>query len=449
MKQHIKRSRITKALTDRENGPSSFPAAEGRLNLVRVAIMLALDQAGTGAGQAAALTAINVSFKCFGNATLVGECTLPLVTTLPIGKTIGEAATMLGATVAHTVPPETTHLIGIGDAAGSGTAAFVRCWWNGWNAGIVPPWDDRCLGASGNPLAGVFSGALAVREIFATVLGYLRCGSRVSIASLWEPGTDPETTNVGPDAVYIPPRLWFIGLGHLGQGILWSLGLLPIPVFEAVLQDDQKAGEENEATGLLTRSSDIGQRKTRIAAKWLDRPGWSTRLIERRHYGDIPVLDQDPTIVITGLDEPGVRIQIANGEFEYLIDAGIGHGPIDFEALQIRVLKKGVDPRMFWSTSETAKNVDILLERIAYCTHEATSDQCGARTLANASVAVPFVGAGVGALVIAQAIRLASMQATVQMMQMELGAPGMAVLGALNTAASESRGTIEMRFAQY
>jgi hypothetical protein len=215
------------------------------------------------------------------------------------------------------------------------------------------------------------------------------------------------------------------------------------------VQDDQKACEENEGTGLLTRSSDIGQRKTRIAAKWLDRPNWSTRLIERRHYGDMPVLDQDPTIVITSLDEPGARIKIANGQFEHLIDAGLGHGPVDFEAVQIRVLKKGVDPGKFWSPSETAKNVDVLLEKIAYRTHEATSDQCGARAIADASVAVPFVGAAVGALVIAQAIRLASMQTTVQMMQMELGAPGMAVLGALNTPASESRGSVEMRFAQY
>jgi hypothetical protein len=38
---------------------------------------------------------------------------------------------------------------------------------------------------------------------------------------------------------------------------------------------------------------------------------------------------------------------------------------------------------------------------------------------------VPFVGAAAGALVIAQAIRLASLQQTTRFMQMELGAPEM------------------------
>jgi hypothetical protein len=408
MTDHLKQSRIAKALTDRANGSASFAAAEERLNRVRVAIVLLPDQAVTEAGQAAALTAINTSSKCFGNVTLVGDRQLALLRGLPIGETVGAAATTLGAVITPTVPPDTTHTIVIGNNSVPAAETFVRCWWNGWTAGIVPAWDDRGVGASGNPLAGVFSGALAVREVFGTVLGYPRCGSRVSIASLWEPGVDPETADAGPQTAYLSPRLWFIGLGHLGQGVLWSLGLLPVGGFEAVLQDDQKAGAENEATGLLTKGDDVGRRKARVAAMWLDRPGWSTRLIERRHYGDIPLLDDDPSVVITSLDEPDARILIANTGFDFLIDAGIGHGPVDFEALQIRVLEKGVDPTMFWSSPESPKNVDKLMDHDAYRAHE-ESDRCGALIIANASIAVPFVGAAVGALTIAQAIRLASM----------------------------------------
>jgi hypothetical protein len=58
-----------------------------------------------------------------------------------------------------------------------------------------------------------------------------------------------------------------------------------------------------------------------------------------------------------------------------------------------------------------------------------------------------FVGAAVGALTIVQAIRLASMQTTVQMMQMELGTPGMAIVGAMNPVPVESHGSVEVRFA--
>jgi hypothetical protein len=445
MTDHLAQSRITKALTDRRNGETSFDAAEERLKNVRVAIMLMADQAGTAAGQAAALTAINTSFKCFGNATLVEDPDSVLVRALPIGRTIKAAAMTLGAAIAASIPPDATHVITIGDSTQSTSKVFVRCWWNGWKAGIVPVWDDRSLGASGNPLAGIFSGALAVREIFATVLGYPRCGSRVSIASLWDPTIDPEAADAGPTQVYISPRLWFIGLGHLGQGYLWSLGLLPIDNFEAVLQDDQKAGDENVATGLLTRADDVGRRKTGIAADWLRRPNWETRLIERRHYGDIPRLKDDPSILVTGLDEPDPRIKVANaGIFEYVIDAGVGDGPIDFEALQIRILERGVDAAAFWSSTERPKTVDKLLEKGAYRAHGSDSELCGTLTLAKASVAVPFVGAAVGALTIAQAIRIASMQTSIQMLQLELGCPAMALIGAINKAPSESYGSAEI-----
>ena len=445
MTDHLKHSRIAKALTDRSNGAASFEEAEARLKDVRVAVMLMPNQATTAAGQAAALTAINTCVKCFGNATLVGGSGVALLSALPIGETVSAAATMLGAVTTDLVPTDATHVVFIGTGEPPGAKIFVRCWWDGWKAGIVPPWDHRALGVASNPLAGVFAGALAVREVFATVLDYPRSGSRISTVSLWEPESDPNTAAPGPETVYISPRLWFIGLGHLGQGLLWCLGLLPIGGMELVLQDDQYAEEENEATGLLTRGNYIGQRKARIAAAWFDRPGWSTSLIERRHYGDIPLRDTDPSVVITGLDEPDPRVLIAKTGFDYMVDVGIGHGPVDFEALQIRILQRCVDPSTFWSSPEDPKDVDSLMRQEAYRTQEAQSGRCGTLTLANASVSVPFVGAAAGALAITQAIRLASMQTTVQMLQMELGTPSMANVGAMNPAMEESRGSNEIR----
>jgi hypothetical protein len=448
MTDHLKLSRIAKALTDRSNGAVSFDAAEERLNAVRVAVLLGANQSATAAGQAAALTAVNASSKCFGTVTLVAQEPTPLVNSLPIGNDMHCAARTLGAVISAEVPRDVTHIIVIADAATRDRPAFVRCWWNGWTAGVVPPWDVRPIGHSGNPLAGVFAGAVAVREVFATVLGYPRSGSRVSVTSLWEPGSDPLTVGAGPETVYLAPRLWFVGLGHLGQGILWSLGLLPVTGVEVVMQDDQNAGEENEATGLLTRGNFTGRRKARIAADWLDRPGWNTRLIERRHYGDIPLLENDPSVVITSLDEPTARIKIARTGFDYLIDAGIGHGPVDFEALQIRILAKDADPSAFWSSPARPKDLDGLLKQDAYRSQVTQSGECGTLTLASASVAVPFVGGAVGALTIASAMRLASMQTTPQILQMELGAPAMAVLGGENRPPNESRGSIEVRFGR-
>jgi hypothetical protein len=309
----------------------------------------------------------------------------------------------------------------------------------------LPGSDERLLGASGNPLAGVFAGALAIREVFAEVLGQSRGGRRVSIASVWAPWLDPETAPAGPAEIYLPRKLWFIGLGHLGQGFLWNLGFLPVTGGLAVLQDDQSAGEENVATGLVTRARDVGCRKTRIAAAWLEKAGWSTAQIERRHHGDIALQEDDPAIVVTGLDDVVLRLAIARAGFDYMVDAGVGHGPVDFDSLQVRVLAKGDDPESSWSKPAKLKDVDALLEREAYRAYEEKYDRCGAVTLAAASVAVPFVGAAVGALTIAQVIRLASMLETAHIVQMQLGSPHMVVPGRMNRAPDCSVGSIKLR----
>jgi hypothetical protein len=60
-------------------------------------------------------------------------------------------------------------------------------------------------------------------------------------------------------------------------------------------------------------------------------------------------------------------------------------------------------------------------------------------------VAVPFVGAATGALVIAQAIRLASLEPAPVFVQMELGAPEMTTLGGLNAPPEINLGSFSMR----
>jgi len=443
---HIKRSRITKALTDRPDEDTGFDVAEARLAGVRVAVVVLPDYAGTAAGQAAALTAVATSFKCFGNVVLCAQRDVNMVKPLSIGNTLYSAASALGARLSVTVPLDITSLILIGDDTDLWNCTFaIRCWWEGWLAGVVPIFDRRPLGRSGNPLAGVLAGALAVREIFASLLGSSRAGTHASIASIWEPWLTPERTSVGPVTAYFPRKLWFIGLGHLGQGYLWSLGLLPVAGSHAVLQDDQRIGVENEATGILTGGNDLNLPKTRVAARWLESTGWTTSLIERRNHGDIPLLENDPPIVLTGLDESQPRLEIATAAgFPYMIDAGVGHGPLDFENLQISVLKKGLDPTGFWSAKEKPRDIEALLRRKPYKVHSEEFGVCGTMGLAQASVAVPFVGAAVGALAIGQAIRLASMLETVQIMQLGLGAPDMVMSGIKNAAPESGLGSIEV-----
>lgn len=424
---HLKRSRIAKTMTDRADS-IDYEAAEQRLSNVSLSIVVSAEAASSVAGQAAALTAVATGMKCFERVNLCGTFSVPLCIPIPLGATIEAAAKALGAQIVSALPACSTHVVFIGPAFDVEVFA-VRCWWDKWIGGALPQWDDRPIGESTNPLAGIVAGAMAIREVFATVLGDPRTGKRPVIFSLWEPWNLPTKADSGPTSFYIPKQLWIIGLGHLGQGVLWSLGMLPAAGTLAVLQDDQFAGEENEATGLLTSVDKVGQRKTRIAAEWLEAKGWDTSILERRHHGDIKLEPNDPPIVITGLDDPVPRVEIAGVGFEYMIDVGVGHGSRDFESLQIRVLCPGDDARKFWAHPSDPKNVDALLALDAYQKIEKSNEVCGAFSLASASVAVPFVGAIVGALVIAQAIRLTCMRDTCRMLQMDLGSPELVTSG--------------------
>ena len=445
MSPHQEKSRILKAFTDRDSG-QGFDEAQDLLRQCLVVVALSEKEAGTHAGQSAALTAIATAMKCFGQAALLTDAAVPLFHPLPLGDTLHAAVEALGALVTDKLPSNATHIISIGYEP-EGAEIFIRCWWDGWNTGVMPSWENAALGKSGNPLAGVYSGAAAVREVFASILGK-PAGNRTRLVSLWEPWAESiEAADPGPDTVFIPDRLWFIGLGHLGQGYLWNLSFLPVMKGTAVIQDDQTVNEENVATGLLNKADDIGDLKTSVAAAWLKQLGWTPFRVERRHHGDLLAAKDDPGIIFAGLDNPESRKNVAGSGFSYMIDAGVGHGATDFEMMQLTVLEKGDDASQLWTEQEKPKDVDAVMKGKAYQEHEKKHGKCGTFSLAEASVAVPFVGAAVGAIAFSQAIRLGCLQQTVQVMQMDLAAPGLVIPGSFNECPKKNLGTVRVIFS--
>ncbi len=437
MTQHLRRSRVTKALTD-AGLAASFPDAEARLDAVDACIVLGDDQASTLAGQAAALTAVGTAFKCFGRVTLaLSAPEAPLLVDFPLGATLAEAAATLGARVVAIVPGAATHRIVIGGSL-TGQGWEVACWWDRWLSGLRT--ESAACGDSRLGLAGVFAGALAVRQIFATVLAGPSSIARDTTLSLWEPWTEAPT-DLGPTRFTAPNALWLVGLGHLGQGFVWNLLTLPYRgPRAAVLQDDQRIGEENEPTSLLVVERGERRRKVRVAAGWLDAADWDTRLIERRHHGDILPTKDDPPLLLCGLDDVRPRRILASLGFDYMIDAGIGHGPGDFESLQVRIIPKGTLTERLWNAPPPPRLADHLLDKAAYQALAAQDEGCGAYALADSSVAVPFVGAATGALTIAQAIRLASMKPAGALIQVGLAAPELQIDGGRHPALETSFG---------
>ena len=442
----LRRSRIAKVITDAAGSERDFDQAAAALDAVHVAVVTNGGGIASAAAQAAVVTALNTAVKSFGKATLVCPHSIALEARLALGSDLFAVAEACGAQVSALMPSSVTHIVAVGDPPAAG--AFVRCWWDGWSAGVIPGWDDDPCGKFGNPLAGVFAGALAVREVFANAIGRRHSVNRRSVISLWQPcsqGGEPEQP---PTALTLPRSLWLVGLGHVGQGFLWSLAFLPAAGTHAILQDDQTVGEENVGTGLVTQLLDFEKKnkKTRVAARWLEAAGWTTSLLERRNYGDLQPTDNDPPVVLTSLDEPTARMAIAKAGHGFMIDAGVGHGAFDFEIGQIRVVPKGADTKGLWAHAAKPKCIDAILETPAYREHARKYDGCGTFALAEASAAVPFVGAAIGALTIVQLLRIASMCSTPRIMQVELNAPETASAGTMNPAAAQGLGGMGFRW---
>ncbi|RUV30514.1 hypothetical protein, partial [Mesorhizobium sp. M5C.F.Ca.IN.020.32.2.1] len=182
MNSHLRRSRIVKVITDAAGSERDFDQAAAALDAVHIAVVIKGVAIATAAVQAAVVTALNTAVKCFGKATLVCPHNPPLEAKLALGRDLWAVAEACGAQVSALLPSSVTHIVAIGETPVAG--AFVRCWWNGWSAGVLPGWDDELCGDAGNPLSGVFAGALAVREVFANAIGRRHSVNRRAAISL-------------------------------------------------------------------------------------------------------------------------------------------------------------------------------------------------------------------------------------------------------------------------
>ena len=129
-----------------------------------------------------------------------------------------------------------------------------------------------------------------------------------------------------------------IGLGHLGQAFLWTLGLLPYGSpgeVNLVLQDYDELVEANESTSLLTTRKHLGERKTRAMALWCESRGFRTSIMERRFAGDFRVREAEPRVALCGVDNALARADLEDVGFGRVIEAGLGAGTQEYLAFQV------------------------------------------------------------------------------------------------------------------
>lgn len=248
-------------------------------------------------------------------------------------------------------------------------------------------------------------------NLFAAVIHWLGGGQLDSL--LWRPEVESawlDSEETGPDLVRLPARLWLVGLGHLGQAYLWTLGFLPYDNpndVQLVLQDYDVLVGANDSTSLLTARPLIGEKKTRAMAQWCESRGFRTKIYERRFAANFHIDDEEPRVALCGVDNEPARAVLEDVGFTQIIEAGLGKGTEEYLAFQMHCFPSTRSARTVWQASSSAPTDETVKELPAYQNLAKEGlDQCGLTMLAGRSVGASFVGAVTSALVISELLRM-------------------------------------------
>ena len=390
----------------------SVEEAETVFRGYKLGISIGANEVSCPLNQAVLLTTAALSRRVFlGGVTVEGDLTVPLAVPLPLGSTVGEALTAVGASIGRMDREQP--IVEIGGGPRPARSRFcVRTAVAGWRGGIVPvqceltPTEGPRM-----PLAAMLAGAMAVNEAFLFVNGNKIAGHRAVGISLWQPSAECDwLSNDGnePNLEYLPSRLWLIGLGHLGQAYLWGLGLLPYQTpreVSLVLQDVDVITPSTESTSMLTDKSMIGVKKTRAMAIWAEQRGFDASIYERVFEADFTRQAGEPSVALCGLDNALGRRALDKVGFDLVVEAGLGRGYRDYRTMRLHVLPGTRSADEIWMRSG---DEDTIVDRPAYrkLVGSGKLDQCGVTLLAGKAVGAPFVGAVASTLALSEILRL-------------------------------------------
>ena len=410
-----------------DNGSAdSLEEAESLFESYKLCISIGSAEAACPLNQAMLLTTVALGRRVFlGGVTVEGRITEPLTVPLPLGDTIGEAVTRLGASIGR--PERETPTVVIGGGPQQARTGFcVRTAVAGWRGGIIPV-HSQLAPAEGPtmPLAAMVAAALAINEAFLFVNGNSVAGRRVQGISLWQPNAISDwlkNDDEEPELAYLPSKLWLIGLGHLGQAYLWGLGLLPYETprdVSLILQDVDFITPSTESTSILSDASMIGLKKTRAMADWAEQRGFDATIYERRFMADFNRQADEPSIALCGLDNAPGRRALDKVGFDLVVEAGLGRGYRDFQTMRLHVLPGSRSADEIWKVTQQKK---IISNRPAYnkLLRSGKLDQCGVTLLAGKAVGAPFVGAVASTLALSEILRLLHDGPLYQMIDLDL-----------------------------
>lgn len=400
--------RLARAVLERFGG--SYAQAMETLGQFRLNLICGEEITRSAALQAALLTAVNTGKRAFlGGVSVEMPSHVDLLVPWPGAGSLNEIVASLGARLTAADHSDRSHTLYFGAAAEPVPDALsVIC--SGWRGGVAPAELSFALDDGIDfALGGVLAGALGVARGFLRVCGLSsRFVEHPLGVSLWRPDlnwTDEEAA--GPELKYLPSKLWFLGLGHLGQAFLWNAALLPYECARDTLfflHDFDRVVSGNWSAGLLCESNSPGRFKTRLCSEWLETRGFRTRICERRFDATVRRDADEPYIALCGFDSAPARRSLAGAGFSLVVECGLGGSVDTFDQLSLHTFPDATrTPAQIWAENETPG----LEAKPALIDAFRTQDPCGivAATLADKALSSSFVGAHAGALVVGEVLR--------------------------------------------
>lgn len=394
----------------------------------RLGVRVGTEVAHSLAHQVALLTIVNTARRAMlGGVQVCGDLTCPLLAPLPGNhETVAEAVKALQGEIVEAIE-DGRHCLLLGDALQSPQDQLaLTVSFDGWRGGAWP-YDalQRLPEASDSVLSAILAAGMGVSEAFQNMRGYQVAGSRVVGMSLWDPAAaDWYENGPGPHQFVAPTGFWILGLGHLGQAYVWTLGMLPFCNPSDVvltLQDFDQVTLANDSTSVLTQAEGVGEYKTRLVGNWAERRGFKVKLVERAFLGDVRVGDNDPRILLCGVDNPQARALMETAGFDLVVEAGLGGGPKEYLAMRLHCFPASRTSEQIWGG---VKHVREQVHASAYDDLKSKgAEACGLVELATRTVGAPFVGVIAATLVIAETIRRLNNGPELEVLDMTLRAP--------------------------
>ena len=396
-----------------DNGrAASHDEAMGLLAGFGLTIYVGPEIANSVYHQIALLTLVNTARRTLlAGVDIVGLSDAPNLSPLAPERLMKDVVRELGGRVVDAVNPDWPSAV-IGNATVVDTRLpRWRVTWNGWRGGVIPCRENKRLQEDeAIALSPSLAAAACAAEVFAYHAGdHAMAGRRSLGLSLWNPAADWHLDDPTESAAaFLPSRLWIIGLGNLGQAFAWLLASLPYAdrsEVELVLNDFDDIALSNESTSLLSHRVDIGRKKARVVAKWLEDRGFRT-FLEERLFGECIVrAPHEPGVALCGVDNALARAALEKPGFGLVIEAGLGGGPEAFRSISVHTFPASRSAEEIWSrqVGQGDKSPEDMPAYQALKT--GGMDSCGVAQLASRTVGVPFVGVIAACLVIAELLR--------------------------------------------